>query len=203
MKTVFVIGHGASPQGKGFGELIDASEGVVRLHDWHWQLERPEDYGCRCDVAVIPGPWFDRARGEVEQVPAKSWACYTLEGQKRGRNYPPELFGRPLKVVTKEIDDAFRWLRPFVPTRGGAALILASMTYPDARIVGFGFDSLVARYQTPYADDCPAGANPVYLRMLGQEKNSRHDFSREIFGVARWFRLRGRSLEFLGDTDAA
>lgn len=197
MKDVFVIGHGASPEDKGLGEVIDAAEGVVRLHDWHWQLERPEDYGRRCDVAVIPGPWFDKAKGEVVQVPAQSFACYTLAGQRRCKTYPAELFGVPVRVVTSEIDNAFEWLRPFVPTRGSAALILASMIYPDARIVGVGFDSLVKLRQTPYAEACPAGANPVYLRMIGQRRNSRHDFSREIFGVARWFRVRRRKLIFM------
>src|SRR5690348_13506325 len=44
--TTLIIGHGASPKGKGWGSGIDEHT-VVRLKNPSWQNK--EDYGTRCD----------------------------------------------------------------------------------------------------------------------------------------------------------
>lgn len=46
-----VVGHGRSPEGKGWGALIDSAACVLRMWNWEWQTA--EDYGRRYDFGLI------------------------------------------------------------------------------------------------------------------------------------------------------
>lgn len=49
--TIAVIGHGRSPEGRGWGSLIDQSRLVIRMWNCDWQA--PADYGRRYDWGLI------------------------------------------------------------------------------------------------------------------------------------------------------
>jgi hypothetical protein len=61
-----VVGHGKSPQGKGWGAHIDQADVVIRMWDWHWQ-DQP-DYGSKYDIGFLEiAPSLVRAFKEHNQ----------------------------------------------------------------------------------------------------------------------------------------
>lgn len=76
--TVAVIGHGRSPEGRRWGGRVDACRTVVRMWDWHWQVDGPDDWGTRYDYGVIELlPRITEVFWERNRVqPAESWLAY-------------------------------------------------------------------------------------------------------------------------------
>lgn len=73
-----IIGHGRSPEGKGWGPKIDSCDRVVRMWDCAWQ--DPETYGSKYDVGLIeihpqilPDFWRYNRR-----MPELGWICSDL-----------------------------------------------------------------------------------------------------------------------------
>jgi hypothetical protein len=86
MKQTVIIGHGRSPEGKGWGEKIDAADVVIRMWDCGWQSE--EDYGTKYDFG-----FYEIAPGLTEKVvqfrkrePSRAWIGSLLF--KRGKVLP-------------------------------------------------------------------------------------------------------------------
>lgn len=167
MRVAFV-GHGASLDGAGRGEEIDACDLVVRLHDCDWQVS--EDHGLRYDYGILPGPWLYRA--EVRRKPRRGWLIYCWE-RPRGK-IPPE--GRLVDVsaMRKELlrQGARCRIGTPAPTRGLAAVeMIASILRPD-RISPFGCDGLMSGRDDGY----------LYHSALGRQDADtarRHDMAAE------------------------
>jgi len=75
---VAVIGHGKSPEGRGWGHWIDACDCVVRMWDCHWQ--HPDDYGRRYDFGLFEAhptlmPDFYKHR---QRFPSLGWVASRL-----------------------------------------------------------------------------------------------------------------------------
>lgn len=173
MSLAVVIGHGASPHGKGWGERIDAAAHVVRLHDCHWQ-DAP-DYGERYDYGILPGPWFQRALKQVQVKPSKGWLCYRLSDQRNRRQPEGRALGLPVYAAGPEI----AWIRTplgdLPPTRGLAAAALAAFVFKPLRLVLVGFDSVYGEAVGEYAPGCGRAAPGV----IGEATNRRHDYRAE------------------------
>ena len=73
-----VIGHGRSPEGRGWGPKIDACGVVVRMWNWHWQ--KPEDYGTRYDYGLLEVAPSETERFEQnnKHTPTLGWLLLTL-----------------------------------------------------------------------------------------------------------------------------
>lgn len=48
--TIVIVGHGRSPEGRGWGLYIDTADVVIRMWDWGWQATN--DYGDRFDFGL-------------------------------------------------------------------------------------------------------------------------------------------------------
>lgn len=138
-----VIGHGRSPEGKGWGDKIDACDTVVRMWDWHWQ--EPEDYGTKYDYGVIAllrtsvTAFLNHNDGE----PRKGWIGYS-----RG---PVDMSRLPPMVI---IDQRYRDEAVKIGgrknsnlTRGCAAACWAlNEAAKGDDVILVGFDNLKAGY---------------------------------------------------------
>lgn len=86
--TVAIVGHGKSPEGRGWGPKIDAADYVVRMWNWQWQGEA--DYGVKYDFGLIencPSIISQFHKYNVRQ-PVRGWVVSDLGPYKRG--LPPE-----------------------------------------------------------------------------------------------------------------
>lgn len=148
-KIISVIGNGPSPVGKGWGERIDVSDKVIRLHDCQYQNRA--DYGRRYDIGVMP-PWWQTAIKCTNRFAQSQWWLYhfgtvkELDITKRH-----EMFGRTVKFFDLSASNDMIRAHGKAPSgrrasasRGFAALVMASLTFPDATILAYGFDALFA-----------------------------------------------------------
>lgn len=150
--AIVVIGHGRSPEGRGWGEKIDACT-VIRCWDWEWQSLA--DYGERYDygvLALIPfsiRPFLETTKS----MPAVGWLGYA-----RARD-PIDMSRLPKMQI---IDQRYRDLavkelgaKPsFNLTRGCAAACWA-IDAADDSVVLVGFDNLKVRKALELEDAFP------------------------------------------------
>lgn len=186
MDDVAVIGHGPSPEGRGWGHLIDGSATVVRMHDWHRQPAA--DYGQRCDFAVLPGPWLLRALGQVERPPRDGWLVYRLPGRD-GAPVSEHLAGLRAFWHEDDLAPALAPLGDFAPTRGLMGLVMMALRLTALkRIVAVGMDSIRAGVLSGY----PAwyGAQPP-AAYIGQTRNPRHAADLEKIALVRLAEITG------------
>lgn len=176
---ICIIGHGPSPVGRGWGPRIDAQT-VVRMHDWAHQPA--EDYGSRCDHAVLPGPWLDRALGQLGRAPICAWWIYMLPGRRPRIPIPATVLGVP----TRAIEVAIEMDAP-APTRGLCAAAMSAATFPEEEIVLVGFDTLRAGAATQYPDWY---GMKIGEDRIGRSANHRHDFAAERAALAHLPRVR-------------
>lgn len=75
---ITVIGHGRSPEGRGWGSLIDQSRMTVRLWNCDWQA--PADYGTRYDWGLIEThkKVLRQFRAHNKRHPSKGWIASKL-----------------------------------------------------------------------------------------------------------------------------
>jgi hypothetical protein len=100
-RIIAIIGHGRSPEGRGWGPVIDACDIVIRMWDWHWQ--DPKDYGIKYDYGVFEAhptmmTHFNKHR---ERTPARGWVASVLMRTK------PDL----LPPCTVTVDQNRVWVR--------------------------------------------------------------------------------------------
>lgn len=88
MTRVAVIGHGRSPEGKGWGAKIDSCQTVIRMWDNHWQDER--DYGVKYDYGYyeISPRQLERYIEYNRKVPKLGWLAGMLKSKTD--HTPPE-----------------------------------------------------------------------------------------------------------------
>lgn len=225
--TTAIIGHGKSPEGKGWAPLIDACERVVRMWDWQWM---GPDYGTRYDYGIIevhPGTmrrfWEHNertpAKGFVASYlwvpgpsPAKSEAARAREIAK-ARQRAPKL-PVPTQVYNQRdwldgegaciggVGETGRWEL----TRGAFAACWAIITSsPGDTVLLVGFDNLYAGYTLPMGDAFPAAylADPASAKFSdyfdGQTKSGNHDFPAEHGLIEYLAERRGVRLQWAQD----
>jgi hypothetical protein len=184
VSMISVIGHGRSPENKGWAERIDGSRFVIRMWDWNWQ--KPSDYGTRYDYGVLemlPGItevfWRDN-----KLTPAIGWLAYDRYERTRkvrrltGNPYGPRPELETVTITVPEplvpegtivIDQSWRdfaWSlggrgeggRALNLTRGCAAACwaLAHGAERGEDVVLVGFDNLAAGRCLPTDDAFPA-----------------------------------------------
>jgi hypothetical protein len=144
-----VIGHGRSPEGKGWGVKIDACDAVVRMWEWQWQA--PADYGTKYDYGLFtvhPAvlPVFRR---QNRRRPRLTWLAYRLSPFIA----PPE---------NCQVIDPAEWLMEAVRlggsssgsglqlTRGTAAACWTMTSLSVTDLVLVGFDNIYLGTQLPW-----------------------------------------------------
>lgn len=177
IRDLAIIGHGPSPVGEGYGQLIDSMDCVLRFHTC--DLQDPIDYGTRYDYGVLPGPWgTDRIQRETIRLPAKAWLVYLLHNQRRPRNYPDQVFGLQTHVEEEEITRLLGDME-LPPTRGLCAILLAAYFLKPENIWLVGFDSLLLGRVMQYHEKYDPRAARMPEEYIGQIRNARHDFEIE------------------------
>lgn len=177
MSRIVVIGHGASPDGRGWGRKIDAHP-VVRLHDCHWQDSK--DHGSRYDFGVLPGPWLDRASKSIERVPARGWLCYMLAGRPVRMGPPAVLKNRPVSTYGTTLESVLDPLGRYAPTRGLMAIVMGVLKTGAKEVVLVGFDGLLSGHIGPYSRACPS--RPA--QGSGGARSGRHAYDLERRALA-------------------
>lgn len=159
---IAVIGHGRSPEGKGWCRKIDKCETVVRMWDWTWQ--DPADYGSRYTYGlfVMTPKGFRVFKESNDATPAVGWLAYNGK-------FTPGPLPHPLEVLDTE-----RWhaevmkklsgagvMGKFTLTRGSAAACWAierAGTEPKSEVILVGFDNVKLGYHQSKEESF----NPVY-----------------------------------------
>jgi len=198
--TFAIIGHGPSPEGRGWGRKIDRCDHVVRMFNCGWQAT--EDYGCRYDAGVLTAD--ARTIAWLHERPVRkpeSWWIYSPGGSVftvKG-DAPCELITMaehgPRGVVGAEMVDG-----KFAYTRGTAAVLHAIGKRPDM-VVLVGMDDvaggLFGRVAYPEACRSEMSLKPDLFagepRPTGETRSECHDLSIErqmIYHTAREFDVR-------------
>lgn len=190
MNSWAIIGHGKSPEGKGWGTRIDAYNRVVRQWNWHWQNE--EDWGKRFDYGFYELQPTEMARffRHVCRKPMVGWIG------TRNRHHKPYDGGVPLPTL--ETVDLRAWEALGMAlggvgtkgrlglTRGTQAALWAITTASRGDQVALvGYDNVYAGLVLEKEDgfpqsyiDCPAGF-PFRDYKGGGTKYGNHDFAVE------------------------
>ncbi len=188
--TTAIIGHGRSPEGRGWGDRVDACGRVIRMWNWHWQA--PEDYGRRYDWGLIEvhkqtiRDWREHNR----HAPSQGWLASLLM-RYRGMigDMPPDAI-----LLNQEV-----WLRQpqrkywgcgetgdWQLTRGGIAACWAISTAREGdTILLVGFDVIRAGVALPVEE----AFSPAYrgsggffgmgAYKPGKTKEGNHDYPAE------------------------
>lgn len=137
---IAVIGHGRSPEGRGWGSAIDTCDLVVRMWDWEWQA--PADYGRRFDhgiVALNPRQ-LEAWQKRHGAAPAVSWLGFMRDGVAAHPAMEPVNPARWNEIAAKLRTPGKS--RSFNLTRGCAAAAWAIKTARAAGdVVLVGFDN--------------------------------------------------------------
>jgi hypothetical protein len=210
MSLTVVVGHGRSPEGKGWGPRIDAAGCVVRMWNHGWQ--DPADYGSRYDYGLhethrsVLLQW----RKHCTRHPTKAYVVSILE---RYRNYEADFPAGSIFI------DQYNWLRQegkaikgigetgkWELTRGSIAACWAiTRAKHDETIILSGFDNVYggralptdAAFSAAYQAD-PA-AWPMDDYGPGKTKNGNHDFPAERRLIELMARRKGIVLHFSQD----
>jgi hypothetical protein len=93
-----VIGHGRSPEGRGWAPRIDACDVVVRMWDWHWQSA---DYGTKYDYGLFEVHWtiLQNFQAHNQRTPAMGWIASDIRIlEERGQPLNAEKRDRPQRA---------------------------------------------------------------------------------------------------------
>ena len=173
MTELVIIGHGASPVGKGQGTLIDSFDTVIRMHDCDFQNEA--DYGSKYDYGILPAPWLNKAVSQIKRVPQNGWLLYYLHNQSQVKKAPHYIMDKFVLANEKDIFETLGDME-LPPTRGLCALVLAAVYLKPKIIHVVGFDSLFSGICEQYHATHPYQLDEKYI---GTSQNARHDFEVE------------------------
>lgn len=208
MSRFVVVGHGRSPEGAGWGRLIDGADLVIRMWDWHWQPA--DDYGTRYDYGLIEiAPvLLERARQHGKRSPRLGWVGSQLYCGRRAMTLP----------ARTEVIDQKRWSRigramggigatgRLEFTRGTiAALWTIERTEIGDAVILVGFDNVRRGASLPLEQAfCPAyraneGSYPFDGYVGGVAKYGNHDYAIEWPLLKTWADLHRVSLDFAED----
>lgn len=189
MRSVVIVGHGRSPEGRGWGRKIDRCSLVVRMWDWlPWQDAK--DYGRKFDIGLFEiDPHFTATFWRHKQAdPAMFWIgsvlsrperCRIPEGTALVHQEPWNDIGKQMGGIGETGDLQF--------TRGTIAACWAiENSAPGDRIILVGFDN-VKRGRTLSIEE---GFSPAYRENPGslsfrgyreeETKQGNHDFAVEL-----------------------
>lgn len=187
---IVIVGHGRSPEGKGWGPLINAADCVIRMWEWHWQ--EPDDYGTRYDWGLVEThrKVLDKFNALNRHWPEKGFIASKLyHTSKTLGSLPPRSM----------IIDQEQWLQQegkaikgvgltglWQLTRGGVAACWAiSRAAPGSTVVLLGFDNVRGGIAlAPDAAFSPVyQADPAFWGMdaykEGETKEGNHDYPAE------------------------
>lgn len=186
-KVVAVIGHGKSPVGRGWGALIDSSDVVIRMWDWHWQ--NPADYGFKYDYGlfeIAQGLIVDLFNKHNERTPSVAFLGSKLKPFRGPLPHPTIL----IDPTPWERLGASRGARgetgKFKLTRGVVAVCWAlTQVLPGSRVILVGFDNVHAQIglspEAGFPDeyrDLPS-TFPFRNYKGGSTKYGNHDYAAE------------------------
>lgn len=97
--NVVVVGHGKTPEGRQWGEVIDLMPNVIRMWNWHWQLQGYHDYGNKFDYGYYEISRTEMARFQkhVCTKPSKSWVGARLKHKPYDGPLPEPTIIHPLE----------------------------------------------------------------------------------------------------------
>jgi hypothetical protein len=205
--TTIVIGHGRSPEGRGWGGKIDSCEIVIRMWDWRWQPFI--DYGSKYDYGLFMlTPKGIQIFNEYNETkPQRGWLAYMGK---------PTPLGLLPKGVPVELVDTAHWVDAAVAmggaglsgkltlTRGTAAAAWAIQEEKE-RVILVGFDNVACGINRPIEESfCPDYWNLYMGRFdqgkdkyypIGQSKTATHDMAVEMPLLQKLASRRGVRLE--------
>ena len=158
LMKVAVVGHGRSPEGKGFGSLIDSYDYVIRMWDWGWQDRK--DYGEKYDFGLLEAhsSYMRDFSNHNKHTPSVGWIAslvYNSPGKAnsamRNCSLPPdtELFDQePWVKVGQRMGGAGMTGR-LKFTRGTLAALWAMERVAPDELVLVGFDSVYLGHAQP------------------------------------------------------
>jgi len=138
---IAVIGHGRSPEDRGWGKKIDACDLVLRMWDWEWQAAA--DCGRRYDhgVVALDQRQLEAWRRRHSATPAVSWLGFMRDGLPAHPAMEPLDPARWNEIAAKLRTPGKS--RTFNLTRGCAAVCWAiKRAGADGDVVLVGFDNL-------------------------------------------------------------
>lgn len=204
-----MIGHGRSPEGRGWGPEIDACGLVVRMWDCHWQPA--QDYGTRYDFGMVA-----LNHGQIaawmkfnERSPARGWLGFLREGTMARPGFEtvdPANWNRMARLL-----GARRQGGRFNLTRGCAALCWAiERAGKGGEVVAVGFDNLRRGWLLPVDEAFPADYLAHYDRAFpgwrggygyqsGADTCGSHDIAVERWLVGTLADSRGVTVHPAGD----
>lgn len=215
--TIAVIGHGRSPEGKGWGSKIDECSHVVRMWDWHpWQ--HPRDYGERYDYGLFvltPKGLFMFWKHNQRQ-PKRGWLAYFGKPTAGPLPYPVEVLRNTEWNEHAESLGGAGESGKFTLTRGAAAAMWAIEQHKGWRhslcmnkVVLVGFDNVCLGVNQPIDQSfCPEYWNLYMSRFkpdvekvypLGASKTATHDMSFEKGFLQSTAKLHSVELSFAQD----
>jgi hypothetical protein len=206
MSTIIIVGHGRSPEGRGWASRIDGCDTVIRMWDWHWQT--PADYGAKYDIGFyeIDTSLLRSFHTHNRRTPARGWVASLL-------NHSDEMLPEPTEVICQK-PWAFEARRMgglgksgrLEFTRGTIATLWALTNAAKGdTVILLGFDSIRAGRQLPIDQAfSPAyRANPGSIPFKGYVDNAEqygnHDFRIELPMMQRVAARREVQLTFAED----
>ena len=172
--SVVVVGHGRSPEGRGWGDKIDSCGSVIRMWDWNWQ--NLQDYGCKYDLGLLEAhpSYMLQWRRHNKHEPARSWIASIVNNQPVHAKCLPEpymLFDQqPWTDVGMEMGGVGSTGRLRF-TRGSLAACWAIETLEPPELILVGFDSIRKGYAQPTKE----AFSPTYLTSPGTFSFSHYD----------------------------
>lgn len=192
--TIVVVGHGRSPEGKGWGSKIDQCSTVVRMWDWHpWQglCDYGEKYDYGLFVLTPKGLYVFEQHSKL--TPSRGWLAYVGK----------PVSGKLPNGVPTELIDPTSWCEMglalggagfsgrLTMTRGFVAAAWAiGKAKPREPVVLVGFDNVFAGINKPVEESfCPEYWRLFNSRFedrmakvypVGSAKTETHDMSIEL-----------------------
>lgn len=207
MSSVAVIGHGRSPEGKGWGRKIDECV-VIRMWDWHWQA--PQDYGERYDYGVfsilpVSSMAFDKA---AKRTPDVGWLGYARGQQIGGIPGNTTIIDQRFRDIAKKYAPG---VFPLNLTRGCAAAAWALDCNAWDEVILVGFDNVRAgiclAVEEAFAPDYLEHYDATYPQWRrggwyspGQSRCGSHFMGAEAPMLAEVAEESGTKLSFAEDT---
>lgn len=150
---VVVVGHGRTPEGREWGDMINAADVVVRMWDWAWQ--EPRDYGTKYDIGLIEAhpSYLREFYAHNHASPDEYWIASIVQpGRSDWTAELPE---------NTEVFDQLAWVSVGLAmggcgktgrlryTRGTLAALWAIENLGPKELVLVGFDSVHLGYAQP------------------------------------------------------
>lgn len=181
-----IVGHGRSPEGKGWADVIDSCDVVVRMWDWTWQDEC--DYGAKYDFGFyeIQDALITAFKKHNKAWPKYGWVASLLGFTKQDLPEKTEIISQAVWAFEGRRLGGVGATGNLEYTRGTiAALWLIARSAPGDIVMLVGYDSVLAGKQLALdkAFSRKYRANPGTMSFNGYKDNAvkygNHDFAIE------------------------